>query len=115
MDDLDAGLFQRRQPFLRVVAGGLDDLHAAFDDRLDIARIVGRRDRRQEGEVHAERLVGHLAAARDFLGEQLGRALGQAGDDAEAAGVGDRRGQFGEADKMHAALDDRVLECRTVR
>ena len=33
---------QHRQPFRRVVAGGLDDLDAAIDDRLDVARVIGR-------------------------------------------------------------------------
>src|SRR5690606_4014157 len=36
--------------------------------------------------------------------------LGESGDDAQAAGVGHRRGQLGEADEVHATLDDRVLD-----
>ena len=36
--------------------------------------------------------------------------LRQAGDDAEAAGVGDRRCHLGKADIVHAALDDRMLD-----
>ena len=44
------------------------------------------------------------------LASSSGRPLGQAGDDAQAAGVGHRRRELGEADIMHAALDDRMLD-----
>jgi hypothetical protein len=46
----------------------------------------------------------------DLVGQQFGRALREAGDDAQAAGVRHGSGQFGEADKVHAALDDGVLD-----
>ena len=99
VDHLDAGVLQRRHVLLRAAAGGLDDLDAALDDRARcIPDRAARVKRRQEGEVHAERLVGHLAAARDFLGQQFRRLLGQAGDDAEPAGIRHRGGQLGEAD-----------------
>jgi hypothetical protein len=75
-----------------------------------VAGVVGRLDGGQKREVHAEGLVGHLAAARDLARQQLGRALRQAGDDAQPAGVGDGRGQLGKADEVHAALDDGVLD-----
>ena len=57
------------------LAGGLNDLDAAVDNGFHEAGIVRRRDRRQEGEVHAEGLVRHGTAARDFLRQLLGRAL----------------------------------------
>ena len=110
MDHLEARLLERRQPLLWVVASRLHGLDAAVDDGADVAGVVGRAHGRQEGEVHAERLVRHLAAARDFPGEVLRRALGQAGDDAEPTGLRNRGGHLGEADKMHAALDDRMLD-----
>ena len=50
------------------------------------------------------------AAARDFFGQILRRRLRQRGDEAERAGVGDGRDQFGAADPLHAALHDRVLD-----
>ena len=87
VDDLDSRLLQHGQPPLRIVARGLDDLHAAVDDRADETRIVGLGDCGKEGEVHRERLVGHLPAAADLIGERLRRALRQAGDDAEPARV----------------------------
>ena len=69
---------------------------------------------RHEGEVQpAERLVGHVAAARDFLRQKLRRLLCQAGagDDAgETAGIGHGGGQFGAADEVHAALDDGMAD-----
>ena len=109
VDNLDPGLFQGRHPALRVVAGRLDHLHAAVDDRLDVAGVVRRRDRGQERQVHAERLVGHCPAAGDLLGQVLRRALGETCDQSQPPRVGNRRGQFREADEVHAALDDRVL------
>jgi hypothetical protein len=114
VDDLDAGLVQRRQPLLRVVAGGLHRLDAAVDDGLDVAGVVGRADGGQEGQVHAEGLVGHGAATLDLGRQQLGRALRQPGDDAQPAGVGHRRGQLGKAHVVHAALDDGVLDAEQV-
>ena len=70
----------------------------------------GEAQRGQEREVHPERLVRHFAAAADLLGQQLWRFLGQAGDQPEAAGVGHGRGELGEADVVHAALDDGVAD-----
>jgi hypothetical protein len=61
-----------------------------------------------EGQIDAERLVGHLAAAIDLAGQILRRALRQTGDDAEAAGVRDGGRHLGITDVMHAALDDRM-------
>jgi hypothetical protein len=41
--------------------------------------------------------------------EFLGRALREPGNDAEPSRIGHRRGQFCEADEVHAPLDDGVL------
>ena len=112
VNHLDAGLMQRRQPFLRVVAGRLHHLHATVDDGLDVARIVWRGKHWQKGEVHAEWLVSHVAGAADLIGQQLWSALRQPGDDAQAPRVGDRCRQLGKAHKMHAALDDGVLNAK---
>src|SRR4029077_5849317 len=56
------------------------------------------------------RPVGHAAATRDLFGEIFGRGLGQRGDEAERAGIGDRRNKFSDAHPLHATLDDRVLD-----
>jgi len=101
---------QRRHVLLRAAARGLHDLDAALDDRGDVFRIGRRGERRQEGEVHAERLVGHVAAARDFFRQKLRRLLRQPGDDAETAGVGHGGGKLGAADEVHAALDDGMAD-----
>lgn len=50
----------------------------------------------------------HGPATLDFLQQMLGRGLGERGEDAQAAGIGDGSGQFGAANPHHAALDDRV-------
>ena len=65
--DHDAVLLEFGDVLLRLVARGLDDLDAAFDDGLAIFGVRRRLDRRQDGQVDAERLVGQAAAARDFL------------------------------------------------
>jgi hypothetical protein len=106
VNDLDAMLLERGQILLGIVAGRLDDLHAAFDDRADVAWIIRWCDRRQERQVHAERLVRHRAAACDLLREQLGRPLGEARDDAQASRVGDGRRQLRQPDEVHTALDN---------
>ena len=110
VDHLDPGVLQRRQQIDRVAPRRLDHLHPAVDDRLDQPGIVGRGQGRQDGEVHAEGLVGHVLAARDLVGELFGRALRQAGDDPEPARIGDGGGHLGKADIVHPALDDGVLD-----
>src|SRR3546814_251916 len=48
---------------------GLDDLDPAVDDRLRIGLVIWGVDRRENGHVHPERLVGHRAAAFDLVAE----------------------------------------------
>ena len=115
MDHLDAGALEGRQVLLWIIARGLDDLDAAFDDGFDEAWIIWRRHGRQEGDVYAERLVRHVAAAGDFQCELFRRALRESRNDAKAACVRDRRRKLGEADKMHAALDDGMLNAEQLR
>ncbi len=112
VNHLDAVFLEDRQPFLRVVAGGFHRLDATLDDGLDIAGVVRLLDRGQEGQVDAERLVGHFPATADFLGQRRRSGLGQCGNHAQAAGIGHGGGQFGIADMVHAALNDRVLDTK---
>jgi hypothetical protein len=69
--DHDAVLLEFRDVLLRLVAGGLDDLDAALDDGLAVFGVRRRFDRRENGQVDAERLVGEAAAACDFPGTEL--------------------------------------------
>jgi hypothetical protein len=110
MHDHDAVLLELGDVFLRLVAGGLDDLDAALDDRLAIFGIRRRLDRGQDGQVDAKRLVGEAATTRDFLRQIFGRRLRQRGDEAERAGIGHCRDQLSPADPLHAALDDRMFD-----
>lgn len=57
------------------VACGFDDADALVDDGLRVAGVVGRVDGREEGEVDAEGVLGHGAAAADFLAECVGGGL----------------------------------------
>lgn len=115
MDDLDAVGLEVRQVRLRVAARRFDDLHAAFDDGVPVLVIGNRVDRRQDGHVHAERLVGHLPAALDFLQQPLGSGKHVRGDEAERAGIGHGCDQIGIADPGHAAHDDRMLDAEHLR
>jgi hypothetical protein len=81
-----------------------------FDDGLAVFGVGRGLDRGQNGEVDAERLVGEAAAARDLLGQILWRRLGQRGDEAERAGIGNGCDQFGAPHPLHAALHDRVFD-----
>ncbi|MCY1304801.1 hypothetical protein D9M70_545700 [compost metagenome] len=112
VDHLHARSLGAGDMFLRVVAGGLQHLDAVLDDDIEVARVRRRVDRRQQRQVHAEWLVGHIAATADFLAQRLGGRLRQRGEDAQPAGVGDGRGHFRVADPLHAALDDRVADAK---
>ncbi len=112
VNDLDARFFHRRQISFRRTTGGFHNLHATFDDRLDIARIVRRGKARQEGQVHTERLVGHLTATRDLFRQIFRRALGKTGDNAEPARIRHRRRHFSKTDKVHATLDHRMFNLK---
>ena len=89
--------FQLGDVLLRIVARGLDDFHAGFDDRLAEFCIRRRLQRREYGQVDAEGLVGQVAAALDLLFQVLRRRLGEGGDEAERAGI------YGKAHYEHFA------------
>lgn len=55
-----------------------------------------------------------LAAAGDLCGQGFRVRLGQRRDQAEATAVGHGRGELGDADPLHAALDDRVRDAKDV-
>ena len=110
VDHLDAGVFQVGQHRLRIVARGFHRLDAAVDDGLDDGRVVRRVERGQESQIDADGLVGHVLGPGDLVGEVLRRLLGQRGDDAKPSRLGDRRGEFGETDIVHPALDDGMFD-----
>ncbi|MCY1440448.1 hypothetical protein D9M71_567260 [compost metagenome] len=110
VDDFNPGFLQAWHEFHGLIAGGFDDFHAAFDDRLDVLGVRRWADSREDGHVDAEWLIGHLPAAGNFLGQCLRGWLGQAGQDAQAAGIGNGCGQFSSTDPLHAALDDGIAD-----
>src|SRR5215212_728964 len=95
---------------LRLVAGRLDDFDAALDNGLPIFGVRRRFYRGENGQIDAERLVGHLAASRDLAGQILRRWLRQRGNESERASIGDGGDQLGPANPLHPALDDWVLD-----
>ena len=64
-----------------------------------------------EHDVHAEGLIGELAAAADAVPEHLGgHAAGT--DQAQGSGVGDRSGKLGGGDVGHTALNKGKLNAQ---
>ena len=110
VDHLDAGGLEVRQVVDRAAARGLDDLDAALDDRLAIVVVGDRVQRRQQRQVHAERLVGELAGLLDLRLQLLGGREQVGDDEAQRAGVGHRGHQLAVADAGHAAHHDRRLD-----
>src|SRR3546814_10166105 len=108
MEHLHPRRVEHRHIWRRVASSGFDDTDPAFDDRLNVFGVGRRIERRKKWQVHAERRVGHAPAALNLTRKGLGCALGQAGDDAETACVGNRRSKLCESHEMHSALDDRV-------
>ena len=101
LDHDDAARLEIVDMFPRLLARSLDDCHAAVDDRLAIFGIGRWMDGRQDGEVHAERLVGHRPATIGLATKVVGRWLGERGRDPGAARIGDRRGKLRAADPHH--------------
>jgi hypothetical protein len=112
VDYLDPGFFHHGQPLLRVVAGCFHGFHAAIDNGLDIGGVVRRFEDRQESQVDAKGFVGHFITAGDLLREVLGRGLGQPGNNAQGAGVGDGRSKFSKSDIVHSTLDNRMFDAK---
>jgi hypothetical protein len=99
---------------LRIVAGGFEDADAGIENDVEVGLVGRRLDRRQYRQIHAERCIGHAAAAFDLLRQRLGRGLGERRQDAQTAGVRHRRRQFRRADPHHSALHDGVADAQHV-
>lgn len=82
------------------VASCLDDLDALVDDGLGVSAIVRRVEGRQQGDVDAERVLGHRPALLDLLAQVCWGWEDEARDDAKTAGVGDCAGQLGVSDVL---------------
>ena len=92
MNNRNALLFEFGHQIARVVTRSFDDLDATLKDDSNVF-VIGRwRDGRQYSQVHTERLIGHLAAALDLLGQVIWGRLGQCGQDTEATRVRYRGG-----------------------
>ena len=104
-DDLDAGLAPHGQVLDRAAGARGDDLDAELDDELgDLGS-----ERVHEHDVAAKGLVGLRFGLLDLLGNPI-ELSATAGDDAQAAGLADRRGKRGIRNAGHAALDDGSLD-----
>ena len=107
---LDPVVVEHRQMRRRVGARGLDDLDAGVDDHLAVLVVRRRVDRRQDRQVHAERLVGQIPALGDLVRQVRRRRLRQRGDEPQRTRIRHGRNEFGTADPLHAALHDGVLD-----
>ena len=87
---LDTGSLQLWHVLLRTATGGFHRLHSTLYNGINVVWIGRSLERGQESQIYPERLVGHGLAAGDLPGQILGGGLGQAGDDAETARIGNR-------------------------
>ena len=96
---------------LRRVAGRRGhERHAVLGHEVDDAGVAHEQLR----DVHAERLVGEVAHLDDLVADLVEPARRRL-DDAEPAGVGDRRRELGPGDEAHRRLHDRVLDSEQLR
>src|SRR5579864_1538074 len=109
MKDLDTRVFETTHVWLWIATGRLDDPHPKLIDSIDVFMIGRGRKLRKQREIHAEWLISHFPAPGNFLCKQFRRLLCQGSDNAQAAGVGNRRGKFCEANVMHPSLNDGIF------
>ena len=95
---------------LGVAPRRLDDLHPGLHDGLGVFIVRHGLDGGQDGEVHGEGPVGHPLTSGDLLRQSLRRGLGEGGEGAQGAGVGDGGGEFGEPHPLHPPLNDGMLD-----
>ena len=93
----------------RVAPGEGEDRHPLLDAEFDLLGLGQGQD-----EVDAEGPVGQLPHAPDQLPQQRGRVDAE-GDQAQAAGVADRRRQLGAGDvRSHGGGEDGHVEAQQV-
>lgn len=73
----DTGLLQLSDHRSWVVSGGLDDLDSFINDDLRVGSVVGGDHGWEEGQVHAEGVLGHGATSADFFAKVFGGRLGE--------------------------------------
>jgi hypothetical protein len=111
----DAVRFEERDPLRGVAPRGLHDRHLLVDDHARVRAVVRRRERRQERQVHRERLRRERADASNLRAQILRGLLRQRGHGAEPARVRHRGGEDRVPDVVHPALDDRMLDPEKAR
>src|SRR3546814_16520825 len=76
VDDLDAVRLELREMIGGALPGGFDHANPAVDQRGAIFGVRRRRQRREDGEIHPERLTRDVARQDDLTREGLRRRLG---------------------------------------
>jgi hypothetical protein len=125
VQDGGAGGFQLLDHWAGRVAGGFDDGDFLLDDDARVGGVVRGHHGGEEGEVDAEGVFGHGAAAADFFAQVLRGGLGEGCElegvlvslfsfsefmityYSQTTGVGHGGGEFGVPDPLHTALHDR--------
>ncbi len=87
VNNLDPGVFEKWHISFGAAARGFNDFHAAFHDGVNIFRIGRCAETWQEGQVNADRLVRHILATRDLVGEVFRRFLSEGRNNAQAARI----------------------------
>ena len=92
----------------------LYDSDSLFKHDTGVGGVVWWGDCGEESDVDAERELGHCLAAADLLAQVFGGGLGEGGDDAEAASIGDGGGHLSIANIHHATPGRRGCGSRVV-
>lgn len=79
VQDDAVGGFQLLDHGAGAVARGLDDVDPFFDYHAGVGAVVWGNESGEEGQVHAEGVLGHGAAAADLFSQVFGGGLGQGG------------------------------------
>ena len=115
VDDLHPVGLEIGQVIGRVASRGFDDLDPGLDDGLPVLVVGNGIERRQQGQIDAERLVGEIAAALNFFPELLGRRRMVRDDEAQRSCIGHSRHQGRMADAGHSAHHNGRLDAEHVR
>jgi len=106
--DREPCVLQRLRVLGRTACGGRDEADTLLGDEVDDRRIAYESLR----NVDAERAIRELAHLSDLDPDRVELTRGGL-DDAEGAGLRDRRGEGRSGDPAHRSLDDRNLDAES--
>lgn len=115
VEDNGASLLQLGNNRTRAVTSGLDYLDALVDDDLGVGGIVWWYKSRQQCDIDAKGVFGHVSTPPNFISQILGCRLGESCEDTQASRVRNSSGQLSISNVLHATLYDRNLDAQAAR